>query len=145
MCSICILRGFFSDMKPLYCYECQTSSDDPNYCSDPFNATMLAQNVSICEGHCVKWVRQPRPGQCQTFSSITVTYTAMNDFQEQCSLSYIYIYKINIFILPYMNIRRSKNSSFLCELFNGSRCHIFNVAMIHARAYGLTVALNYND
>lgn len=53
----------FPDMKPLYCYECQTSSDDPNYCSDPFNATMLAQNVSICEGHCVKWVRQPRPGQ----------------------------------------------------------------------------------
>lgn len=50
-------------MKPLYCYECQTSSDDPNYCSDPFNATMLAQNVSICEGHCVKWVRQPRPGE----------------------------------------------------------------------------------
>lgn len=50
-------------MKPLYCYECQTSSDDPNYCSDPFNATMLANNVSICEGHCVKWVRQPRPGE----------------------------------------------------------------------------------
>lgn len=50
-------------MKPLYCYECQTSSDDPSYCSDPFNATMLAENVSICEGHCVKWVRQPRPGE----------------------------------------------------------------------------------
>lgn len=63
MCSIRILGFFFSDMKPLYCYECQTSSDDPNYCSDPFNATMLANNVSICEGHCVKWVRQPRPGQ----------------------------------------------------------------------------------
>lgn len=63
MCSIRILGFFFPDMKPLYCYECQTSSDDPNYCSDPFNATMLANNVSICEGHCVKWVRQPRPGQ----------------------------------------------------------------------------------
>nr|XP_022290708.1 protein quiver-like [Crassostrea virginica] len=49
--------------KPLYCYECQSSSASPNYCSDPFNATMLTTNVSICEGHCVKWVRQPQPGK----------------------------------------------------------------------------------
>lgn len=53
----------FSDQKPLYCYECQSSSASPNYCSDPFNATVLATNVSICEGHCVKWVRQPQPGE----------------------------------------------------------------------------------
>ncbi|XP_062595925.1 uncharacterized protein LOC134257307, partial [Saccostrea cucullata] len=48
--------------KPMYCYECQDSSNDPNNCSDPFNATLLAKNVSICEGHCVKWVRNSSPG-----------------------------------------------------------------------------------
>ncbi|XP_061181525.1 uncharacterized protein LOC133190068 isoform X2 [Saccostrea echinata] len=53
-------EGYFK--KPLYCYECQASSRYPNYCSDPFNATLLANNVSICEGHCVKWVREPSPG-----------------------------------------------------------------------------------
>ncbi|XP_055996780.1 protein quiver-like [Ostrea edulis] len=49
--------------KPLYCYECQASTSNPNYCADPFNATLLANNVSVCEGHCVKWVREARPGE----------------------------------------------------------------------------------
>lgn len=48
--------------------------------------------------------------------------------------------------VPTSTYRRAK-SSFLCELFNGSKVHIFDIKNIIARAYGLTLkhgsALNY--
>ncbi|OWF48678.1 uncharacterized protein LOC110452748 [Mizuhopecten yessoensis] len=68
---------------PILCFDCLSFSNIDNYCGDPFNETTKGVKTTLCNGYCVKWVRNVRPGvvryqrTCSNNLTITMNINAV--------------------------------------------------------------------